>query len=111
MEKLERYRQLVQNLLTDFASYQYPDSEIQSQLVFDTTHDQYQVVQTGWENEKRIYFIPLHFSIKNNKIWLEQNNTDRLVAEELVEAGVPREDIVLAIHPPYVRPHTGFATE
>jgi hypothetical protein len=31
---------------------------------------------------------------------LEQNNTDCLVAEELVEAGVPREDIILVIHPP-----------
>ena len=44
-------------------------------------------------------------------IWLEQTNTDCLVAEELVEAVVPREDIVLTIHPPYIRPHTGFASE
>ncbi len=111
MEKLERYRTLIKNLLSDFASYQYPDSTVQSQLVFDSDHDQYQVLQVGWEKDRRVYSIPLHFSIKNNKIWLEQNNTDRLVAEELVLAGVPKEDIVLAIHPPYVRPHTGFATE
>jgi hypothetical protein len=111
MEKLEQYRKLVQNLLTEYASHKYPDSDVQSELAFDTTRDHYQVLQVGWERERRIYFVPLHFSIKNGKIWLEQNNTDRLVAEELVQAGVPREDIVLAIHPPYVRPHTGFAVE
>jgi hypothetical protein len=111
MEKLERYRTLIQNVLNEYASHKYLNSEIQSEVVFDTVHDHYQVLQAGWERDERIYSIPIHFSIKNGKIWLEQNNTDRLVAEELVEAGVPREDIVLAIHPPYVRPHTGFAVE
>ena len=36
-------------------------------------------------------------------------STNRPVAEELVAAGLPREAIVLAFHPPFVRPHTGFA--
>lgn len=111
MEKLERYRTLIQALLSEFASHRYQDSEVQSELLFDPVHDHYQVLDVGWERGRRIYSTPLHFSIKNNKIRLEHNTTDRMVAEELVAAGVPREDIVLAIHPPYVRPGTGFATE
>jgi hypothetical protein len=111
MEKLEQYRTLIQKMLTEFADYRGDNTNSRYELLFDTVHDQYQVMHLGWEGEHRVHYTPLHFSIKNNKIWLEQNNTDRLVAEELVEAGVPREDIVLAIHPPYIRPHTGFATE
>ncbi|MCE7982641.1 MAG: hypothetical protein DYG89_15765 [Caldilinea sp. CFX5] len=31
------------------------------------------------------------------------------LATELVERGVPREDVVLAFHPPAMRPYTEFA--
>ena len=34
---------------------------------------------------------------------------DRPIATELLAAGVPKEDIVLAWHPPEVRKHTGYA--
>jgi hypothetical protein len=41
--------------------------------------------------------------------WIQYDGTDRPVAEELVAAGIPREDIVLAFYPADVRPHTEFA--
>ncbi|MEB3163696.1 MAG: element excision factor XisI family protein [Prochlorothrix sp.] len=31
------------------------------------------------------------------------------MTEELVAAGVPKTDIILAFHPPAIRPHTGYA--
>jgi hypothetical protein len=31
------------------------------------------------------------------------------ITEELVRDGVPKENIVLAFHPPYMREHTGYA--
>ena len=31
------------------------------------------------------------------------------VTEELIQAGVPKEDIVLGFHEPEIRPYTGFA--
>ena len=33
--------------------------------------------------------------IKDEKIWIQQNLTEDLVATELVEKGVPKHDIVL----------------
>jgi len=46
----------------------------------------------------------------NGKIWIQYDGTNRPVADELLEAGVPQEDIVLAWHPAELRHHTGFAT-
>lgn len=37
-----------------------------------------------------------------------QNLTDQDPAEELVKMGVPREDIILGLHPPYKRPYTDY---
>jgi hypothetical protein len=56
----------------------------------------------------KIYLCIIHFDIKDGKIWLQQNLTDQNPAEELVEMGVPREDIVLGLQPPYKRPYTDY---
>ncbi len=42
-------------------------------------------------------------------VWIQHDGTNRPVAEELMAAGIPREDIVLGFHPADVRPLTGFA--
>ena len=49
----------------------------------------------------------LHFDIKDGKVWLQQNTTDIDVGQELQELGIPKEDIVLNLHP-YKRPYTGY---
>jgi len=47
--------------------------------------------------------------IKDDKIWIERDGTEIGVASELVAAGVPKQDIVLAFHAPYKRQFTEFA--
>ncbi|MHC5732600.1 MAG: element excision factor XisI family protein, partial [Nostoc sp.] len=43
-----------------------------------------------------------------DKIWIQQNMTDVDLAQELLEMGVPKDDIVLGLQPPYKRPYTGY---
>jgi XisI protein len=50
----------------------------------------------------------MHFDIKAGQVWIQQNMTDVDVAEELVEMGVLKEDIVLGLPPAYKRPYTGY---
>jgi len=50
----------------------------------------------------------LHLDIKDGKIWLQQNTTERRVAHELAAMGVAKEDIILGFQAPYVREYTGF---
>ena len=75
---------------------------------FDTTRDHYQLMSVGWNHLNRIYHTVLHFDIKDGKVWLQQNTTDSDVGQELIDLGVPREDIVLGLHPPYKRPYTDY---
>ena len=78
------------------------------ELIFDTERDHYQWMNVGWEHLNRVYMTVIHFDIKNGKIWLQQNLTEENPAEDLVKMGVPREDIVLGLHPPYKRPYTDY---
>jgi hypothetical protein len=84
------------------------EEEIEVQLICDTTHDHYQVLDIGWSGYDRIYNPVMHLDIKNEKIWIQRNMTDIQIAEELVEMGIPREDIVLGLQAPYKRPYTRY---
>jgi hypothetical protein len=110
MEKLTYYRQAVRQMLVSHSSGEENnlDSEIECQIVFDTEHDHYQVIDVGWKDMNRIYSCFIHIDIKDEKIWIQRNMTEVDLAKELVEMGVPKEDIILGLHPVYKRPYTGY---
>lgn len=107
MEKLEQYRQAIRSLLKESATNENQD-DLETQVIFDQEHDHYQLVSLGWQGQRRFYSCLMHLDIKGGKIWIQRNQTDRLIAQELVEMGVPREDIVLGLQPAYARPDTGY---
>jgi XisI protein len=108
MDKLAQYRQYVQKLITRYAEDDVSDDEVEVQLICDTQRDHYQWMNVGWQEFSRIYRTIIHIDIKDGKIWLQQNLTEQNPAEELVKMGVPREDIVLGLQPPYKRPYTDY---
>ena len=108
MDKLTQYREYVQSLMTRYATSDQMKDDIEVQLVMDTVRDHYQWMNVGWEGLKRIYNCYIHIDIKDGKIWLQQNWTEEDPAAELLEMGVPREDIVLGLHPPYKSPYTDY---
>ncbi|MGV0027830.1 element excision factor XisI family protein [Phormidesmis priestleyi] len=108
MAKLDYYRECVQLILTKHGSYQPKHGEIDRELIFDTERDHYQILYVGWDGLKRVYHSIMHFDVKDEKIWIQQNMTDVDLAQELIEMGVSKEDIILGLQPPYKRPYTGF---
>lgn len=108
MEKLAQYRADIQQVLMAYANRSSPKAGIEKQIIVDTTHDHYQLVYVGWRNQRRQYGCVLHLDIKDDKIWIQHDGTEVGIANELVDVGVPKADIVLAFHEPSVRQYTGF---
>lgn len=108
MDKLDHYRTCIQTLLEQHSQPIINSGEVEDELLFDTVRDHYQLMSVGWKGLHRVYHTVLHFDIKDGKIWLQQNTTDIDVGQELIDMGVPKEDIVLGLHPPYKRPYTGY---
>jgi hypothetical protein len=109
MDKVAKYREYVQQIVSDRANSNTTTKEdVEVQLVIDTVRDHYQWMNVGWEGLKRVYHCFIHFDIKDGKIWIQQNWTEDDLAADLVEMGVPPEDIVLGLHPPYKRPYTDY---
>ncbi len=109
MDKLAHYRQAIQTLLNEHASYKSLNPDIEREFVCDTNNDRYLLVNLGWEESRHIYSCSVHIEIRNEKIWIQRNMTDVDFAEELVEMGVPKTDIVLGFHPPFKRQFTDYA--
>jgi hypothetical protein len=110
MDKVETYRAYVQDVLAQFASIPGIPAEVETQTIFDTQRDHYQLVNVGWHHKnRRVYGCVVHIDIKDGKVWIQWDGTDIGIASELVEKGIPKEDIVLAFHAPYARQYTGFA--
>ena len=76
MANIEHYRQCIQTILRENGKYKPKYDEIDNELIFDTIHDHYQLMYVGWNDLKRVYYSIIHFDIKDNKIWIQQNTTE-----------------------------------
>lgn len=109
MDKVQQYRQLVKDILQEQA-HPYNDSqEVEPSIICDIENDHYQLAYIGWEDQRRVFGIILHFDIKDGKIWVQYNGTELPIAEILTERGVPKTDIVLGFHSPFKRQFDGYA--
>ena len=109
MDKLKVYRQLVQDILSEYAQYKPASNDLEIQSIFDDTRGHYQVVTLGWEGKKYVHYCLIHIDLKYDKIWIEWNMTEKDIAEDLVKLGVPKEDIVIGFHPPSMRKLTDYS--
>ena len=113
--KIERYRQILMNILATYANARplNASAEKETLLVCDEKHDHYFLHRIGWEGVKRVWNTTLYVRIRNGKFYIEiapsGHPTEAGIATELLAAGVPNADIVLAFHHPSMRPYTEFA--
>jgi len=107
MDKVDTYRTEIKRLLRAYAAVvaQQPVPGVETLLAFDDARDQYLWLQSGWADERRIYGVTVHVRIVDGKIRVEQDWTEEGIASDLLRAGTPREDLVLAFREP-VGEHT-----
>lgn len=108
MDALSRYRQVITGVLTDLAEAGAPQG-VELLRVFDTVHDNYLLVDAGWDGVRRIHHIVAHMRLRNGKVWVEADNTNAELVRQLLDAGLTKDEIVLAFYSPQKRPLTEFA--
>ncbi len=68
--------------------------------------DRYLMFHVGWRGEGRVYGCVIHIEIRSGKIWIQRDGTEVGIANELIESGVAKSDIVLGYRSPYMRKFT-----
>ncbi|MEM6299925.1 MAG: XisI protein [Bacteroidota bacterium] len=110
MDKIKQYQDIIIEFLNEQAAPTLGlDPNIRREVIVDRESNNFQLLHVGWRGREYQFFVAFHLSIINDKIWLQWNRTEHEVVDFLQERGVPKEDIVLGLKPPFVRQHTGFA--
>jgi hypothetical protein len=103
------HREIIESILIEYTKIPYAYGDIQTEAVFDRQRDRYLLVNTGWDQGRRVHGCLVHVDLINGKFWIQRDGTEHGIAKELVAAGVQREQIVLAFKPPEIRRHTDYA--
>ena len=43
-------------------------SDVETETICDTEHNHYQLSYVGWDDQKRVFNLILHFDVKDSKI-------------------------------------------
>ena len=111
MDKLTEYPALIKRILTEYIELcnRAPQPGIETFLVVDELKGHYIWMNLGWQNEERLAGMTVYVRLCSGQFWIEEDWTEEGIATDLVRAGVPKEDIVLAFHEPKMRQYTDFA--
>ena len=101
MDKVSAYKNIVSKIVREVAEMTPSDDVSETQVILDNDSGHYVLFSVGWHQNKREYLPFVHLDVKpDGKVWIQHDGTDLVLAQWLVDAGIPKHDIVLAFHAP-----------
>ena len=87
----------------------YNDPKTRTLTVFDDDTGNYLLMDEGWHGYRRLHHVWAHIEAKDGKFYIHEDGNEEGFANRLLDAGVPKERIVLAMDAPTLRAESGFA--
>lgn len=110
MDNIKNYQNIIITLLEEYAAIppSYPTT-LRDELIIDNQRNHFQLLIVGWEGDQFVHEAIFHLDIIDGKVWIQQNNSEAKLTDELIERGVLKSDIVLGFQHPEARVYSGFA--
>ena len=107
MDKTTKYQTAIVELFQKYETLWRDAWGLENRIIADTGRNNFVMLSFGWQNaETYTHLLCFHIEIKDDKVWIHENNTDVMIAVDLIEKGVSPEDIVLGFVEPYVPIYT-----
>ncbi len=108
MEAIAQYREIIHRLLEEYCAFLdgVTKTDVDTEILCDDLHGQYMLMRIGWRGETRVHRPLFYLRLKDGKVHVEEDWTKEGIASELMRAGVPASNIVLAFNPPDLRMET-----
>lgn len=103
MDRVATYQETVKEILELQKDATVSPSDLEKHLVMNENQDEFVLLIFGWYDELYRHSVLFHLEIREDKIWIHQNNTDVDIARRLVDAGVPDTHIVIGFVDPLMR--------
>lgn len=99
MDKINQYRQIVKEVVTYYSRLKPSHGNIRLDTIFDETQDRYGLMQVGWDRGKRVRGNLIYIALSGEKVIVEYDGMESGITQDLIDKGIPEEDIVLAFVP------------
>jgi hypothetical protein len=99
MDILDQDRQIIKQVLEYYAQFKPSHGDIHLETVFDETQGRYALMQVGWDRGRRIRGNLIYITLHDEKIWIEYDGIEQGITQDLINQGIPEEQIVLAFLP------------
>ena len=96
MDTSVTYREIVKQVILQYAKLRPSHGEIRLDSVFDETRDRYALMQVGWDRGRRVRGNLIYITLKDGKVYIEYDGMECGITQNLIEQGIPENDIVLA---------------
>ena len=101
--RLSALRETISRVFGSWEAFPSAISKFRIVGVSDNRKDRYVLEHIDFDGERYATRLPANLEIRDSKIWILTDNTEEVIATELVAEGVPKECIVLASYPRSVR--------
>ena len=98
MDTILAYRNIIKQIILRYAQLKPSHGDIRLDPVFDEANDRYALMQVGWDKQRRVRGNLIYVTIQRDRVFVEYDGTEVGITDELVAAGIPKENIVLAFH-------------
>jgi hypothetical protein len=99
MDKLNKYRQIVKEVITQYSKLRPSHGEIRLDTIFDESQDRYGLMQIGWDRGKRIRGNLIYLNLSGEKVIIEYDGMESGITQDLIDNGIAEEDIIFAFAP------------
>ncbi|MEM9543820.1 MAG: XisI protein [Cyanobacteria bacterium P01_E01_bin.42] len=89
--QLEQYSTIARDIINDYARYKPSQGEIELQAIAD--RDSFLLISFGWNSDRRVHSTIIHLRVTGGKFWVERDETEEGITQDLLDCGVPKEDI------------------
>jgi hypothetical protein len=93
-EKLNRYKRICRQIVERHAAMPSEPTSVESLAVCDSESGNYLLMDIGWYPKERAHYVVVHLRVKGGKVWVEYDGVEYGIAKDLIEAGIPEEDVV-----------------
>jgi len=96
MDTVKSYQAVIKQVISEYAKLRPSHGNIHLEPIFDDVNSRYALMQFGWDRERRVRGNLIYVSIKDGKVLIEYDGIEGGITQDLIQRGIPENDIVLA---------------
>lgn len=94
MDTRTRDREIVKQVISQYAQLRPSHGNIRLDTVFDEKQDHYALMQVGWDRGRRVRGNLIYIVLREGNVVIEYDGMEAGITRDLINKGIPEERIV-----------------